>query len=129
MYKRQTQSLGGLLGPALLGTMQAQRTQTYVQSINAHLNAGDPTVAQRLGQQQGALAGVLGDSRLRSAQGAAQLGQVVRREASVRAFNDVFGVISMLALAFLAWSIYRVRRAAIAARPAPSAPPATPAAP
>lgn len=124
-----TQSLGGLLGPALLGTMQAQRTQTYVQSINAHLNAGDPTVAQRLGQQQGALAGVLGDSRLRSAQGAAQLGQVVRREASVRAFNDVFGVISMLALAFLAWSIYRVRRAAIAARPAPSAPPATPAAP
>ncbi len=124
-----TQSLGGLLGPALLGTMQAQRTQTYVQSINAHLNAGDPAVAQRLGQQQGALAGVLGDSRLRSAQGAAQLGQVVRREASVHAFNDVFGVISMLALAFLAWSIYRVRRAAIAARPAPSAPPATPAAP
>lgn len=124
-----TQSLGGLLGPALLGTMQAQRTQTYVQSINAHLNAGDPAVAQRLGQQQGALAGVLGDSRLRSAQGAAQLGQVVRREASVRAFNDVFGVISMLALAFLAWSLYRVRRAAIAARPAPSAPSVTAAAP
>ena len=114
-----TQSLGGLLGPALLGTMQAHRTQTYVQSISAHLSASDPAVAQRLGQQQGALAGVLGDSSLRSAQGAAQLGQVVRREASVRAFNDVFGVISMLALAFLAWSLYRVRRAAVAARLAP----------
>ena len=119
-----TQSLGGLMGPALLGTMQAERTQTYVQSISAHLNAGDPAVAQRLGQQQGALAGVLPDSRLRAAQGAAQLGQVVRREASVRAFNDVFGVISVLALAFLAWSLYRVRRAAVAARPA--APAASP---
>ncbi len=117
-----TQSLGGLLGPALLGTMQAQRTQTYVQSISAHLNAGDPAVAQRLGMQQGALAGVLPDSRLRAAQGAAQLGQIVRREASVRAFNDVFGVISALALAFLAWSLYRVRRAAVAARAAAPAP-------
>lgn len=121
-----TQSLGGLLGPALLGTMQAERTQTYVQSISAHLNAGDPAVAQRLGQQQGALAGVLGDSVLRSAQGAAQLAQVVRREASVRAFNDVFGVISMLALAFLAWSLYRVRRAAVAARPAAPTPSSVP---
>ena len=117
-----TQSLGGLLGPALLGTMQAERTQTYVQSISAHLSAADPAVAQRLGMQQGALAGVLPDSRLRAAQGAAQLGQVVRREASVRAFNDVFGVISVLALIFLAWSLYRVRQAAVAARPTPPAP-------
>ena len=123
-----TQSLGGLLGPALLGTMQAQRTQTYVQSINTHLNAGDPAVAQRLAMQQGALASVLPDTRLRAAQGAAQLGQIVRREASVRAFNDVFGVISMLALAFLAWSLYRVRRAAVAARAAAFDSPPPPAA-
>ena len=121
-----TQSLGGLLGPALLGTMQAERTQTYVQSISAQMSAGDPAVAQRLAMQQGALAGVLPDSRLRAAQGAAQLGQIVRREASVRAFNDVFAVIGVLALAFLAWSLYRVRRAAVAARLATHAPPTTP---
>ena len=90
------------------------------------MSAGDPAVAQRLAMQQGALAGVLPDSRLRAAQGAAQLGQVVRREASVRAFNDVFGVIGVLALAFLAWSLYRVRRAAVAARLATNAPPTTP---
>ena len=105
-----TQSLGGLLGPAVLGTMQAQRTQTYIQSISAHINAGDPVVAQRAGTPQGA----------------SQLRQIVRREASVRAYNDVFGVISALALAFLAWSLYRVRRAAVAARlaspPKPVAP-------
>ena len=111
-----TQSLGGLMGPALLGTLQAERTQAYVQSINSHLDAGNPAVAQRLAQQQGALAGRLIDPQLRGAQGAAQLAQVVRREASVRAYNDVFMAIVALAIAFLAWSLYRVRRAAIEAR-------------
>lgn len=111
-----TQSLGGLMGPALLGTLQAERTQAYVQSINSHLDAGNPAVAQRLAQQQGALAGRLTDPQLRGAQGAAQLAQVVRREASVRAYNDVFMAIVALAIAFLAWSLYRVRRAAIEAR-------------
>lgn len=111
-----TQSLGGLMGPALLGTLQAERTQAYVQSISSHLDAGNPAVAQRLGQQQGSLASTVTDPQLRSAQGAAQLAQVVRREASVRAYNDVFTVIVALAMAFLAWSLYRVRRAAIEAR-------------
>ena len=111
-----TQSLGGLMGPALLGTLQAERTQAYVQSINSHLDAGNPAVAQRLAQQQGALAGRLTDPQLRGAQGAAQLAQVVRREASMRAYNDVFMAIVALAIAFLAWSLYRVRRAAIEAR-------------
>ena len=111
-----TQSMGGLMGPALLGTLQAERTQTYVQAIGSHLDAGNPAVAQRLQQQQGAFAGVVTDAGMRAAQGAAQLGQVVRREAAVRAFNDVFAVIGVLALVFLAWSLYRVRRAAIAAR-------------
>ena len=111
-----TQSLGGLMGPALLGTLQAERTQGYVQSISSHLDAGNPAVAQRLAQQQGALAGRVTDPQLRGAQGAAQLAQVVRREASVRAYNDVFMVIVALAMAFLAWSLYRVRRAAIEAR-------------
>ncbi len=120
-----TQSVGGLMGPALLGTLQAQRTQAYAQSINTHLRADDPLVAQRLSMQQGGLAGRIADPTLRAAQGTAQLAQVARREASVRAFNDVFGVIAALALAFLAWSLYRVRRAAVAARAnPPAAPPA-----
>ena len=111
-----TQSMGGLMGPALLGTLQAERTQTYVQSIGSHLDAGNPAVAQRLQQQQGAFAGVVTDTGTRAAQGAAQLGQLVRREAAVRAFNDVFALIGLLALVFLAWSLYRVRRAAVEAK-------------
>ena len=111
-----TQSMGGLMGPALLGTVQAERTQTYVQAIGSHLDAGNPAVAQRLQQQQGAFAGVVTDAGARAAQGAAQLGQLVRREAAVRAFNDVFALIGLLALVFLAWSLYRVRRAAVEAK-------------
>ncbi len=111
-----TQSLGGLLGPTLLGTLQAERTQAYVQAIGSHLEAGNPAVAQRLAQLQGALAGVLADPGARAAQAAAQLNRLVRREASVRAFNDVFAVIGVLALAFLAWSLYRIRRAALDTR-------------
>ena len=61
------------------------------------------------------------DPQARAAQGAAQLAQVVRREASVRAYNDVFMVIVALAMAFLAWSLYRVRRAATEARRAKAA--------
>ncbi len=119
-----TQSLGGLLGPAVLGTMQAERTQVYVQSIGSHLDAGNPAVAQRLAQQQGGLAGRVTDPSARAAQAAAQLGQVVHREASVRAFNDVFAVIAAMALVFLAWSLYRVKVAAGQAKRAASAAPA-----
>lgn len=121
-----TQSVGGLMGPALLGTLQAERTQVYTQSIGARLDAGNPAVAQRLAQQQGGLAGRVTDLDARAAQGAAQLGQVVRREASVRAFNDVFALVAVLALIFLTWSLYRVRIAAKQAkRAAAAAPPNT----
>ncbi|MEP6556952.1 MAG: MFS transporter [Burkholderiales bacterium] len=119
-----TQSLGGLLGPAVLGTMQAERTQVYVQSIGSHLDAGNPAVVQRLAQQQGGLAGRVTDPSARAAQAAAQLGQVVHREASVRAFNDVFAVIAAMALVFLAWSLYRVKVAAGQAKRAAAAAPA-----
>lgn len=116
-----SQSLGGLLGPALLGTLQTERTQAYVLAMNSHLDAGNPAVAQRLTQQQQAYGGVVADPQLRAAQGSSQLGQAVHREASVRAFNDVFGLIGLLAMVFLGWSLYRVTRLAIEARRAPQA--------
>jgi threonine/homoserine/homoserine lactone efflux protein len=57
----------------------------------------------------------VGDAQLRAAQGAAQLGQVVRREANVRAYNDVFHVVALVAFAYLAWSLWQARRAQRAA--------------
>jgi len=70
----------------------------------------NPLVAQRLAQQSQSLGRTITDPVQRGAQSQAQLVQVIRREAAVRAFNDVFRVIGAMALAFLAWAFYRVLR-------------------
>lgn len=122
-----SQALGGVAGPALLGTLQAERTQAYVQQINSELTAPDARVAQRLRLQQQAYAAVITDPTQRAAQGAALLAQVVRREAGVRAYNDVFTLLAALAVAFLGWSLASVARAHWATRPpATAAPPVSP---
>lgn len=102
-----TQSLGGVLGPAVLGTFQAQRTQLYTQAILSGMEATDPQVAQRLAIQQQAFARTDPDPALRTTQGRTQLMQIVRREAGVRAYNDVFLLIGMLAFSFLGYAMLR----------------------
>lgn len=131
-----TQALGGLAGPALLGTLQAQRTTAHVQAISAHVDPTQAAASQRLAQQQRLYGAVVADPVQRAAQGTAQLGQTVRREAAVRAFNDVFALIGALALAYLGWMLLRAwrtlratRRAATATAAAAAAPPALPARP
>ncbi|MEZ5608282.1 MAG: hypothetical protein R3E52_14490 [Burkholderiaceae bacterium] len=79
------------------------------------INPADPMVAQRLQLQQQALAGTITDPALRAAQGAAQLSQIVRREANVLAFNDVFHLVALVALAHLAWALLLVGQARRAA--------------
>lgn len=113
-----TQALGGLAGPALLGTLQAQRTTAHVQAISAHVDPSQGVVAQRLAVQQRVYGAVVTDPVQRTAQGQAQLGQLVRREAAVRAFNDVFTVLSMMAMAYLAWMLWRFWRLARAMKQA-----------
>jgi MFS family permease len=110
-----TQTLGGLVGSAALSTYQMHRTQVYTAAIGQQLNTTNPLVAQRLQQQQQALASQTPDMALRAAQGTAQLAQVVRREASVRAYNDVFHVVALIALAYLLWSLLSIGQARRAA--------------
>jgi len=110
-----TQALGGLAGSALLGTYQTYREQAYSVALVQQINPADSTVAQRLQLQQQALASIIADPGLRAAQGTAQLSQIVRREANVLAFNDVFHVVALVALVYLAWSLMvagQARRAA-----------------
>ena len=102
-----TQSLGGVLGPAVLGTLQAQRTQHYTQAILSGMPATDPQVTQRLTIQQQAFARVDPDPALRGTQGRTQLMQIVRREAGVRAYNDVFVLIGVMAFSFLGYAVLR----------------------
>lgn len=106
-----TQSLGGFAGSAVLSTYQLHREHVHSAAIVARLDPADAVVAQRLRQQQQLYGAVVADPVLRSAQGSAQLAQVVRREANVRAFNDVFALSGVLALLFLVWSlVLTVRR-------------------
>ena len=98
-----TQTLGGLAGSAVLGTLQLHREQVYSSALVSQLDPADPVVAQRLRLQQQVYAAQITDPVLRGAQGTAQLAQVARREANVRGFNDVFTVSGWLALGFLSW--------------------------
>ena len=102
-----TQALGGLAGSAMLGTYQTYREQQYSVQLTQQINPANPVVAARLQMQQQALAGQVSDPVLRAAQGTAQLAQSVRREANVRAYNDVFHMVALVAFAYLAWALLR----------------------
>src|SRR2546427_7232334 len=66
--------------------------RSYSAAIVADVDPTDPIVADRLRLQQQSLARVIADPALRAAQGTAQLAQAARREANVRAYNDVFAL-------------------------------------
>ena len=121
-----TQTLGAMTGSALLSTYQLHREQVYSSELVADVNPADPQVAQRLQLQQGVYRGVITDPTLRAAQGTALLAQIARREANVRAFNDVFALSGILALLFLFWSLFVAVRAAVRDRRAAATSPAAP---
>ncbi len=98
-----TQNLGGLLGSALVGTVQVLREKYHSSQLVEHLTLIDPLVASRVQGSGAALAGTLADPALRSAQGVASLGAAATREANILAYNDVFLLISIVAVATLAW--------------------------
>jgi MFS family permease len=128
-----TQVLGGLVGPAALSTYQLHREHVYSTEMIAQLNPADAVVAQRLRLQERIYQPVITDPALRSAQGLALLAQIAKREANVRAFNDVFALTGVLAVVFLLWSLFatvraarrtKMAEAAAASTPAPSGAPA-----
>ncbi|WMJ68445.1 MFS transporter [Stenotrophomonas sp. 24(2023)] len=108
-----TQTLGGLAGSAALGTFQLHREQLYSTALTSQLDPADPVVAQRLRVQQQLYAAQITDPVQRSAQGTAQLALTARREANVRAFNDVFTLSGWLALGFLGWLLLLSLRTAV----------------
>lgn len=105
-----TQSVGGLIGSAMLGTIQQVRAQAYAQAIAREMPLTDAQVSQRLAQTQAAYSRYITDPVQRVAQSRAQLTQTVKREAAVLAFNDVFFVIGAMALSYLAWALCRALR-------------------
>lgn len=100
-----TQNLGSLLGSALVGTVQVLREKFHSSQLVEHLTLMDPLVASRIQGSGAALGGTLADPALRSAEGVALLGAAATREANVLAYNDVFLLIAIVALATLAWMV------------------------
>ncbi|STR26064.1 drug resistance MFS transporter, drug:H+ antiporter-2 (14 Spanner) (DHA2) family [Janthinobacterium lividum] len=100
-----TQNLGGLLGAAIVGTIQTAREKYHSSYLVEHLTMLDPQVAARVQSGAASYGGVLMDPALRSAQGVARLGAVATREANVLAYNDVFLMIAGVAIATLIWML------------------------
>lgn len=97
------QTVGGLGGTALLGTIQIVREKFHANELALAIVPTDPVIALRLQQLGGAYARVQADPALRAAQGTALLGQQITREANILAYNDVFMVIAGLAMFCLVW--------------------------
>lgn len=100
-----SQSVGGLVGGALLGTFQVVREKVHSHELVQAIVMTDPQVAARLRGAGGILAGTVGDPALRGAAGAGLLAQQVAREANILAFNDVFMLIAALAVLTGLWGV------------------------
>lgn len=92
-----TQSLGGLIGTAWLGTLQSIREKAHSFALVQRLSHSEPQVALALQQGANRYAAQISDPGLRGAQGAASLAQRVSAEANIMAYNDVFATIAILA--------------------------------
>jgi len=97
------QNVGGLLGSAIVGTLETTREKFHFNQLSEAMTLGDPQVVQRLQQLSGAYARVLGDPALRQAQGQALLQQQITQQAHVLAYNDVFLLISAFAALGCLW--------------------------
>nr|WP_218619930.1 MFS transporter [Xanthomonas campestris] len=123
------QNMGGLLGSALLGTLQVVREKYHSSQLVEHLVLTDPQVAARVQAYASVYGRAIGDPALRQAQGVRALGTVATREANVLAYNDVFLLIGCIAIATGLWILSvlvwrRYLRPLVA--PSPSVPTARP---
>lgn len=96
-----TQSMGGVLASAILGTFQTVREKFHSSVLADHLSLLDPLVAQRIKAYGAAYARVLPDGTLQNAEGVVALGRLATQEANVLAYQDTFLVIFYTALAAL----------------------------
>jgi MFS family permease len=100
-----SQNLGGLVGSALFGTLQTVREKFHSSILTQQVLLGDPTDAAKFGASAQHVGSVITDPILRSAEGAALVGQQVAREANLLAWNDVFLIISVLASLLFLWGV------------------------
>lgn len=96
-----TQSIGGLIASATLGTFVTVREKFHSNVLAEHIVMTDPFVAQRVSQLSSTYGKVITDKTLLNAEGLTMLGQQVTREAYVLAYNDTFYIIFVVSVASL----------------------------
>jgi hypothetical protein len=101
-----SQSVGGLIGTAVLGTFQTVREKVHSHELVQSIILSDPLVAARVQAGATQLSGAVVDPTLRAATGAGTLAQQVAREANILAFNDVFLLVGVFAILALLWGFY-----------------------
>jgi hypothetical protein len=109
-----TQTVGGLLGSAGLGTFQILRQRFHAHALAEPLTLADPNVAGRIQALGSIHSSILGDPVLRQAQGVSSLAQQVSRESAILAYNDVSLIIAVVAAAVFVvlgawWATLRMR--------------------
>ena len=102
-----TQSLGGLIGSAALGTLQVVREKFHSSHIVEHLTLINAQVQSRLQLSSGSYASAIADPSLRTNQGIRTLAAAATREANVLAYNDIFMTIALIAVLTLIWIFLR----------------------
>ncbi|MBL0370963.1 MFS transporter [Rhizobium sp. KVB221] len=115
-----TQSLGGLLGSALLGSFVTLREKFHSSYLVEQLPFTDPLVASRVSQLGGAYGRVLTDKALQNAEGVQLLGQLATREANILAYNDLYYLTFIICVAALAALLIHVLYDALKARLQPN---------
>jgi len=96
-----TQNLGGLIGPAIFGTLQTYREKFHSNELVNQIVLTDPVVAQRFSLANSSLSSTISDPSLRNAEAAALIHQQATLESNILAFNDVFLTIGVLAITVL----------------------------
>lgn len=110
------QTLGGLMGSALIGTLQVAREKFHSSQLVETITPADPLVAQRLQQLGGVYARTQPDAALRQAEGGALLSRQATREANILAYNDVFLAIAVIAALTFLWIGFLYLRARLRTR-------------
>ena len=110
------QNVGGLLGTAIVGTLETVREKYHSSQLSEAITLGDPLVVQRLQQLSGAYGRVISDPALRTAEGQILLQQQITQQAHVLAYNDVFLLMSIFAALGCAWVTFNHFRPRLQAR-------------
>ncbi|AQS40841.1 MAG: Major facilitator superfamily transporter [Candidatus Tokpelaia hoelldobleri] len=107
-----TQNTGGLMSSAFFGSLQTMFEKYHSNILAQTIVMSDPIVAARVVQLGQPWHIILSDPALLQAEGLAILGRQATLEANILAYNDVFRIYTLIALALLAFLLLRIMRTA-----------------